>query len=210
MDPADLKLVGYVCNLVGVFFLANSIIFRRTRKVIEESFGVGAGSVAPVRDYSLNKIQVVLGFLFLNAGFLLQGFAELENVTNRTRTALVCLAIGVVAALAYVLGAIYSRRTFQQKLKDFFQAHPWDFERDMERTKEIGALLGVRNDPDATVADYVREVRVALELPPEAPRKAPGAAGQGPQFGAAGNAPSPFGQSGGRRLRDGIQSLPGR
>ena len=195
MDPAELKLVGIVCNLVGVFFLANSIIFRRTRKVIEEFFGVGAGSLAPVRDYSLNKIQTVLGFLFLNAGFLLQGFAVLDQVSNRERTALVCVAIGGVAAATYAIGARYSRRTFQAKLKEFFQAHPYDFERDMERTKEIGALLGIPHRPGATVADYVREVRTALGLPADPPRRG----GKGPALG-----------SGGRRLRDDVSALPGR
>ncbi|MEY2980604.1 MAG: hypothetical protein RL562_831, partial [Planctomycetota bacterium] len=33
MDSAELAVIGLTCNLVGVFFLANSIIFRRTRRV---------------------------------------------------------------------------------------------------------------------------------------------------------------------------------
>ena len=52
--------MGLFCILVGVFFLANSIIFQRTRRVIDQFFHRSAGSLATIRDYSLNKIQVII------------------------------------------------------------------------------------------------------------------------------------------------------
>jgi hypothetical protein len=194
MDSAELAVIGLTCNLVGVFFLANSIIFRRTRKVIEEFFGVGAGSLASVRDYSLNKIQVVIGFLFLNTGFLLQGFSVLDAIRERLTTVLVCLGIVGFAGVVYLVGATYSRRTFRRYLRDFFQQNPWDFQSNMVLTQEIGVHLGVRHTPDMTVEDYVRAVRRALDLPAEAERS--------PKLPTLGER--------GRRLRDDIQALPGR
>lgn len=194
MESAELAVIGLTCNLVGVFFLANSIIFRRSRKVIEEFFGVGAGSLAAVRDYSLNKIQVVIGFLFLNTGFLLQGFAVLDSIRDRLGTVLVCLAIVGFAGLVYLVGAINSRRTFRRYLRDFFQKNPWDFSQNMALTQEIGLHLGIRHTPDMTVEDYVRAVRRALDLPAETERPS-----KIPTFGDRG-----------RRLRDDIQALPGR
>ena len=196
MESSELAVIGLTCNLVGVFFLANSIIFRRTRKVIEEFFGVGAGSLAAVRDYSLNKIQVVIGFLFLNTGFLLQGFAVLDSIRDRWTTVLVCLVIVAFAGLVYFVGATYSRRTFRRYLKDFFQHHPWDFQKNMQLTQDIGLWLGIRQTPDMTVEDYVRAVRRALDLPPEPER---GSSGVGVGRGDRG-----------RRLRDDVQALPGR
>ena len=65
MESTELAVIGLTCNLVGVFFLANSIIFRRPRKVMEEFFGVGAGSMVALRDYSLNKMQVAIGVRLL-------------------------------------------------------------------------------------------------------------------------------------------------
>ncbi|MGA1522818.1 MAG: hypothetical protein ACO4CZ_02500 [Planctomycetota bacterium] len=194
MDSAELAVIGLTCNLVGVFFLANSIIFRRTRRVIEEFFGVGAGSLASVRDYSLNKIQVVIGFLFLNTGFLLQGFSVLDALRERVTTVLVCLGIVAFAGVVYLVGATYSRRTFRKYLRDFFQRNPWDFQQNMGLTQEIGLYLGIRHTPDMTVEDYVRAVRRALELPADAER------------------PSRVTSLGdrGRRLRDASQALPGR
>ena len=195
MDSAELAVIGLTCNLVGVFFLANSIIFRRSRKVIEEFFGVGVGSVTSIRDYSLNKIQVVIGFLFLNTGFLLQGFSVLDHLRERIATVLICLGIIAIAGFVYLIGATYSRRNFRRHLREFFSRNPWDFRKDMALTREIGGFLGIRHSQDTTVEDYVRQVRQALGLPPE-PEKAPI---KGSTLGERG-----------RRLRDDIQALPGR
>ena len=194
MDSAELAVIGLTCNLVGVFFLANSIIFRRSRRVIEEFFGVGAGSVTAIRDYSLNKIQVVIGFLFLNTGFLLQGFAVLDQLQERIGTVLICLGIVAVAGLVYLVGATYSRRNFRRHLREFFGRNPWDFRKDMALTREIGSFLGVRHTAETTVEDYVRQVRSELGLPAESDRLTKG---------------SSLGDRG-RRLRDDIQALPGR
>jgi hypothetical protein len=198
MESSELAVIGLTCNLIGVFFLANSIIFRRTRKVIEEFFGVGAGSLAAVRDYSLNKMQVVIGFLFLNTGFLLLGFSYLDEIRERITTVVICLAIVAFAGIVYLIGLTYSRRNFRRYLRDFFHAHPWDFEQNMALTQEIGSYLGIRRRPDMSVNDYVRAVRSALELPTEIDRSG--------RVGAAAS----LGVDRGRRLRDDVGALPGR
>lgn len=195
MDSSELAVIGLTCNLVGVFFLANSIIFRRPRKVMEEFFGVGAGSMTALRDYTLNKIQVVIGFLFLNTGFLLQGFANLESISDRLGTVVICLAIVLCAGLVYLVGWVYSRRSFKRLLRDFFHRHQWSFQENMALTREIGKHLGVIESPDMPVKDYIQKVRAALGLPPEDDRPM---------------TPPHFGQGDrGRKLRD-ISVLPGR
>ena len=138
MESSDLAVIGLACNLVGVFFLANSIIFRRPRRVIEEFFGVGAGSLATIRDYALNKMQVVIGFLFLNAGFLLQMMANWDVLVGQL---FFCLGIIGAAALVYMVGAYYSRRSFKRLLREFFKVHAWSFTENMVLTKEIGLFL---------------------------------------------------------------------
>ncbi len=167
MESSELAIIGLTCNLVGVFLLANSIVFRRQRKVIEEFFGVGAGSLTVIRDYSLNKVQVVIGFLFLNTGFLLQGFALLDEIRAHMTTVFICVGIVVLAGASYLIGLIYSRRSFRRYLREFFQKHPWDFSENMNLTKDIGLYLGVRQLQDESVEDYVRRVRVELGLTPE-------------------------------------------
>src|SRR5690348_12535393 len=58
MDSPSLAVIGLVCDVVGVFFLANSIRFREPRKAIEENLGVAAKSLDRVRDTALNNMQV--------------------------------------------------------------------------------------------------------------------------------------------------------
>ncbi len=164
-ESPELLVIGLTCNLVGVFFLANSIIFRRPRKVIEEFFGVGAGSLEMIRDYALNKIQVVIGFLFLNAGFLLQAFAILDALEDRTLTVVVCLSIVMFAFVVYMIGAFVSRRRFRRYLREFFQKYPWPFTEHMALTKEIGLFLGIRHTNDMTVEEFVHSVKKALGVP---------------------------------------------
>jgi hypothetical protein len=72
MQTPELAVVGLTCNVVGVFFLANSIRFREPGKALEDALGVGGRSLLKVRDTALNNMQVMLGFLFLTTGFLLQ------------------------------------------------------------------------------------------------------------------------------------------
>ncbi|MEM7205397.1 MAG: hypothetical protein AAF628_34395 [Planctomycetota bacterium] len=166
MESPELFVIGLTCNLVGVFFLANSIIFRRPRKVIEEFFGVGAGSLETIRDYALNKIQVVIGFLFLNAGFLLLAFATLDAISQRAWTAFVCAGIVVFAVVVYLVGAYYSRQSFKRYLQEFFQKHAWSFTENMAMTKEIGTVMGIHHTNDMTVEEFVFEVKKALGVPP--------------------------------------------
>ena len=165
MESPELLVIGLTCNLVGVFFLANSIVFRRPRKVIEEFFGVGAGCLDQIRDYALNKIQVVIGFLFLNAGFLLQIFAALGVMADRTMTVVICLAIVLLAGLVYFVGSTYSRRSFRRHLQSFFQKHPWSFTENMALTKEIGLFLGIRHGSEVTVEEFVHNVKKTLGVP---------------------------------------------
>lgn len=166
METSELAVIGLTCDLVGVFLLANSIIFRRTRRVIEEFFKVGVGTLATIKDYSLNKIQIVIGFLFLNAGFLLLLFASFQMLEERMTTAIICLSILLFAAIAYAIGAVYSRRSFRRHLQEFFQRHPWSFTENMTLTKEIGLFLGIRHTKDMTVEEFVHKVKQALNVPP--------------------------------------------
>ncbi len=197
MESTELAVIGLTCNLVGVFFLANSIIFRRPRKVLEEFFGVGAGSMVALRDYALNKIQVVIGFLFLNTGFLLQAFALYASISDGLTTAIICVAIVACAGGVYLIGWLYSRLSFKRLLMDFFKRNPqWSFAENMPLTKEIGKYVGIRQTPDETIDAYIKKLRLALGLPPSTRKMAAAP----PQVGAGDR---------GRRLRD-IGVLPGR
>ena len=159
MESPELAVIGLTCNVVGVFFLANSIRFREPPKAIEEALGVGVRSLMKVRDTALNNMQVIIGFLFLTTGFLLQVVAK---STMDLSTLAFCAAIIAFAGAVYAIGAYSSRRAFRKLLREFFQSETWSFTDDMELTKEIGEILGVPHTKDMTVEVYVHRVRQAL------------------------------------------------
>lgn len=160
----ELTVIGLTFCLVGVFFLANSIIFRKLRNVIAVFFNVRKRSLSTIKDYPLNNLQVAMGFIFLAVGFLLQGYSQLYKVEVQTTMWLGCGGIVVGAVLVYVIAQRYSRHTFKKYLRRFFQTHPEAFGRDMQMTKEIGEFLGIRNTQEMTVEDYQREVAQVLRV----------------------------------------------
>lgn len=159
MENPELAVVGLTCNVVGVFFLANSIRFREPARALEEALGIAGRSLLKVRDTALNNMQVMLGFLFLTTGFLLQVVAKWDMEFT---TLLLCAGIVGSAAGVYAIGAYRSRLAFRRLLCEFFQHREWSFQDDMELTKEIGEVLGVPLAKDMTVEAYVRQVRQAL------------------------------------------------
>jgi hypothetical protein len=173
MEPSALAVIGLTCNVVGVFFLANSIRFRDPRKALEETLGVGVRSLDKAQDTALNTMQVIIGFLFLTTGFLLQIVGRWDG---EILTLASCAGIILFAAGVYAIGAYSSRRAFKKLLREFFQQHgQWSFTDDMELTKEIGGILGVRHSRDMTVEAYLHELRQALGVaapPPRAPTPA--------------------------------------
>lgn len=159
MENSELAVVGLTCNVVGVFFLANSIRFREPKKAIEDALGVGVRTLERVRDTALNNIQVGLGFLFLTTGFLLQVVAKWDM---QVTTLALCVGIVLFAIGVHAIGAYTSRRAFRKLLREVFQSQNWSFTDNMALTKEIGQILGIEHKPDMTVEAYVHQVRQAL------------------------------------------------
>jgi hypothetical protein len=159
MENPELAVIGLTCNVVGVFFLANSIRFREPHKALADALGVGGRSLLKVRDTALNNMQVIIGFLFLTTGYLLQVVAKWEMELT---TLLFCAGIIAFAGAVYSIGAYSSRRAFRRLLREWFQSEQWSFQDDMELTKEIGEVLGVPLAKDMTVEAYVHKVRQAL------------------------------------------------
>ncbi len=162
-------VVGLACNLVGIFLLANSIVFRSPRHLIGEFFGVGQGTLRPLRDYVLNKIQVVIGFLFLTAGMVLQVWSFWAQIENKLPVLIICGSLVAVAFGIYLAGLVYSRRSFRRYLREFFQANPFNFSQNMELTKQIGKAFGIAPAPEQSVEQYVAKVMRALGLDPKKP-----------------------------------------
>jgi len=169
MEAPEYLVIGLTCNVVGIFLLANSIVFRSPRRLLEEFFGVGVGSLRPIRDYVLNKIQVVIGFLFLTAGFVLQALSAWATIGEKGPVLIICALIVTVAFSVYFIGTQYSRRSYRKHLRNFFHKHPFDFIQNMDLTKQVGRALGIHSSPDDSIEMYATKVMLALGIDPKNP-----------------------------------------
>lgn len=165
----ELIVIGLACTLVGIFLLANSIVFRSPRHLIMEFFTGGQGTLRPLRDYVLNKIQVVIGFLFLTAGLVLQAWAYWSQIQYKWPVIIICGALVAVAFGVYLGGTVYSRRSFRRYLREYFKSNAFNFSQNMELTKQIGKAFGIASHPDESIERYIAKVMRALGLDPKSP-----------------------------------------
>jgi len=169
-DPgsADWVGVGLVLAIVGGFLLANSILFRHPRGLVEEHFGAPRKRLASVREYIFHRLQVHLGFLFLLAGFGLQLYGRYQGQAAEARpqsfpTAWVGIVLLAVVALE-VLGWWASHRLFRRHLRRHFRAHPPDLESDVRLARELGELFGIQSAGDDSVPAYLARIRREIGL----------------------------------------------
>ncbi|MEW6746824.1 MAG: hypothetical protein AB1486_29145 [Planctomycetota bacterium] len=177
LSNLDWNIVGLTLNVVGVFFLASSITFKKPRRLLWEYFGIQkSGSLTAIREYLLNKVQVYIGFVFLIAGFLVQMGVILveESVEEQGQVieqpsfilsvALLVASIIGVTILLKILQLVWSHRVFRRLLTDFFRENPWPIAQHPAIAKEIGELLQVPKDKDESIDEYVAKIEGVLQI----------------------------------------------
>jgi hypothetical protein len=180
MQDTDLRIIGLTFQVIGIYFLALSIIFKKPKRLVAEVFGVTKKtSLKAVKDYAYKKNQLIIGIFFLLVGYGLQIYGTIPDQAllpghrglgvfsgwSFVGVFLFLLAcITVVTAVLNVAGLVWSRRTFQRLIVDFVNENRWKFERDVKLAKEIGEIIGVPRNPDWTIEEYIVEVRKALKL----------------------------------------------
>lgn len=162
--------IGLVLAIVGSFLLANSILFRHPRELVQERFGKANHRLRTIREYIFHRVQVNLGFGFLLAGFVLQLYGRYRPPEVIAETGLSILWIGLVVALAALLllaGWWWSLLAFRRYVIDFLSAESRDFESDLELAREIGELFGVTPHSEDTVQSYLARLRrrIGRDLP---------------------------------------------
>ncbi len=59
MPTGDLIILGLTLEIVGFYFLASSIVFKRPKRILEEIYGIRKGSLRPVKDSVYRKYQII-------------------------------------------------------------------------------------------------------------------------------------------------------
>ena len=170
----DWAVIGLVLAVAGSFLLANSILFRHPRQLVEERFGLERKELHSIREYIFHRAQVNLGFGFLLGGFVLQLYGRYQPTPVNEGLPVVWIgAVVVIAALLLLASWAWSLLAFRSYIKRHFQENPPDFEVNLPLAREVGDLFSVPRYTDDTVEAYLRRLsdRLGTTLASRRPRR---------------------------------------
>jgi len=162
--------VGLVMAIVGAFLLANAILFRHPRALVEEHFSGRRRHLTTIRDYIFHRVNIHLGFLFLLCGFTLQLYGDLQPAPPGPREfptawvgAILLLALGLEVA-----GWWWSNRLFRRYVRAYLVENPGELAIEGRLAREVGQLFAIPAEPEDTVESYLARLCVRLGLPQSA------------------------------------------
>ena len=178
MHYFEREIVGWLCLLAGNFFLAKSVIGRRDRGQIRELLGLPTDKVKRFRNFSLQRLERILGFILITVGVALhlyvvvregQKEAGFNNPTEAlgqifSYLAIACVTLLLVVLFMHWLMSALSRRIFLENLGYLMVRQNYDLGDDPDLMKQIGDMLGETRRADDTVESYTKRLEEKLKL----------------------------------------------
>jgi hypothetical protein len=166
--PPDWGSLGLVLCLAGGCLLAHGTLVRDPQSLVEERFGRPRADLRSLRSMLFHRVQTLLGFSLLLAGFAAQLYARAvpQPVGTSGSAALWTGGVVLAAALLELSAWWWSLVTVRRHLRAWFRQHPPDFEGDPALAREVGDLFGVDSEADEAVQTYAQRLRRELGLSP--------------------------------------------
>ncbi|MBK8179135.1 MAG: hypothetical protein IPK67_09670 [Planctomycetes bacterium] len=174
--PPDWGSLGLVLCLAGGLLLAHGTLVRDPQSLVEERFGRPRADLRSLRSMLFHRVQTLLGFGLLLAGFAAQLYARAvpEPAESPGSSALWTGGVVLAAALLELSAWWWSMVTARRHLRAWFRQHPPDFDRDPGLAKEVGDLFGIDSAAGEAVQSYAERLRRELGLAlPRAGTRAP-------------------------------------
>ena len=183
LDRLNPSVIGYALNIVGLFFLASAITFKKPRRQVEELLGIERSrSLYAIREQIVNQTQTYIGFGILVVGFVLLMMEALERRAAPPPPApatsagwIFAILLGAVAATTLVLKVVqrgFVKSKFRRLVREVVRDSRFNLEKNPNLAVQIGELLHIPKLPDQSVTDYVAKVRSALGIEPDEPGRA--------------------------------------
>jgi hypothetical protein len=180
LDRVNPSVIGYALNIVGLFFLASAITFKRPRRQVEELLGIERSrSLYAIREQIVNQTQTYIGFGILVVGFVLVMMEALERRASSPAPAagpepvaagwIFAILLGAVALTTLVLKVVqrgFVKSKFRRIVREVVRDSKFNLEKNPTLAVQIGELLHIPKQPDQSVTDYVAKVRSALGVEP--------------------------------------------
>lgn len=172
----DWQIVGLTLNIVGAFFIVNSLYFKRPARLLSEYYGIDRKRpLRSIRDYVLSMVQLVIGFVFVISGYFVQIAHQLSMtvedresfVSDPSVLTIAALLIGSMVLVTMVLKVcqiFWTKWTFKRLLIEFYRENPWALEKFPATAKQAGEILGVIQNKEDSVAEYLERLMAFLEI----------------------------------------------
>ena len=184
----DWQIVSYSLELVGVFFIVNSLIFKKAKRFLNDQYGIEKKRpLREIRDHVLSQVQLMIGFIFFISGKLLQIGNHLSYGMENKSTfwqdpgvlsivSVLGLAMAAVALFMKIFQILWTRWTFKRLLIEFYQKNPTLLDGQPATAKEVGQILGVAFTKDDSIVDYLARVKRAMGIDDRGEKTESGAA----------------------------------
>ena len=179
MQPDPIRVIAYCSLILGSFFLAKSVSIKTPKYVLHELLSFKVNRSRFFRKYIGQRLESVIGFMFLFFGFALLLYLEVQALGDQPRTSRLdnwwVVILGTVAAMlaiAYLLSRIaryFSNKVFVEQIRFMIETHGYPLESDEAFVLELGRVMRVPHDENDTVESYAAKVRAKMRLPPAPP-----------------------------------------
>ena len=141
----NLTIIGLCCTILGVFFIALSIIVKSPRTIMRELLGVEVDRLKSFKYFIARRLMAGLGFLFALVGCALQIYGVLAEKSDAGSAGnlgayliVTILTMVIVGFSLYRFCDVLARWIFVRQFRSFAARHRMPIHRDESLLKELG------------------------------------------------------------------------
>ena len=171
-DPSAVRVIALCSCVLGTFFLAKSISTRSPKYMLHELLSFKVNRIKFFRKYVTQKLEVVVGFVCLLAGFGLMIYLEIQALRDQQDSGamhgfanwwlvigLTLAAMLIIAALLNRVCAFFSGKIFVELMRFMMEPHGFQRQNDKSLVLELGRLMKVKRQDSDTIESYGARIR---------------------------------------------------
>jgi hypothetical protein len=172
------QIIAWLAILVGAYFFARALGSKREKHAMKELLGVQIDKVKFFRNFFLQRLEAIAGFLFVLVGVGIHLYVQVREAQEASNAGnpqealsqiLLYLSGAIVAMLVITWGmqavcSYFARKTFLDILGYLMVRYDYKIEEDPALMMQIGKMLGLKGVDDDTVETYTRRIEEGLRL----------------------------------------------
>jgi len=176
MQPDPIRVIAYSSLILGSFFVTKSISGKTPKYVLHELLSFKVNKSRFFRKYISQRLESVIGFMFLFLGFALLLYLEVQALGDKPSPSgfdnwwlvigITCVAMLGIALLLSRIARYFSNKVFLEHIRFMIETHGYPLESDEALVLELGRVMRLRHDEQDTVESFAAKVRAKMRLPP--------------------------------------------